>query len=77
MEKFDLFRLEQYTGCISGFGCKSDQHKGHCVCGDGLTQMLDAIRVSDGLIIAMMEHEKKDVNRIQHLNIADPDRTGL
>ena len=51
VEKFDLFRLEQYTGCISCFGCKSEQHKGHCVCRDGLTQVLDAIRESDGLII--------------------------
>ena len=51
VEKFDLFRLEQYTGCISCFGCKSEQHKGHCVCRDGLTQVLDAIRASDGLII--------------------------
>ena len=50
-EKFDLIRLEQYTGCISCFGCKREQHKGHCVCRDGLTQVLDAIRASDGLII--------------------------
>ena len=51
VEKFDLFRLEQYTGCISCFGCKREQNKGHCVCRDGLTQVLDAIRASDGLII--------------------------
>ena len=51
VEKFDLFRLEQYTGCISCFGCKSEQYTGHCVCRDGLTQVLDAIRASDGLII--------------------------
>lgn len=51
VEQFDLFRLEKYTGCISCFGCKSEQNKGHCVCRDGLTQVLDAIRASDGLII--------------------------
>ncbi len=51
LEKFDLFRLEKYTGCISCFGCKKEQHKGHCVCKDGLTPVLDAIRESDGLII--------------------------
>ena len=51
VEKFDLFRLERYTGCISCFGCKREQNKGHCVCRDGLTQVLDAIRESDGLII--------------------------
>ena len=51
VEKFDLFRLERYTGCISCFGCKREQNKGHCVCRDGLTQVLDAIREADGLII--------------------------
>ncbi len=48
---FDLFRLERYTGCISCFGCKREKNKGHCVCRDGLTPVLDAIRESDGLII--------------------------
>ena len=51
VEKFDLFRLERYTGCISCFGCKKEQHKGHCICRDGLTPVLDAIREADGLII--------------------------
>lgn len=51
MEKFDLFQLEKYTGCISCFGCKKEQNKGHCVCRDGLTEVLDAIREADGLII--------------------------
>ena len=49
--KFDLFRLEKYTGCISCFGCKKEKYKGHCVCQDGLTPVLDAIREADGLII--------------------------
>ncbi len=49
--KFDLFRLEKYTGCISCFGCKKEKFKGHCICRDGLTPVLDAIRESDGLII--------------------------
>ena len=49
--KFDLFQRERYTGCISCFGCKREQHKGHCVCRDGLTEVLDAIREADGLII--------------------------
>ena len=40
--KFDLFQRERYTGCISCFGCKRKQHKGHCVCRDGLTEVLDA-----------------------------------
>ncbi len=49
--RFDLFRLEKYTGCISCFGCKKEKSKGHCVCRDGLTPVLDAIRKADGLII--------------------------
>ena len=51
VERFDLFRLEKYTGCISCFGCKKEKFKGHCICRDGLTPVLDAIRESDGLII--------------------------
>ena len=51
VERFDLFRLERYTGCVSCFGCKREKNKGHCVCRDGLTAVLDAIRDSDGLII--------------------------
>lgn len=51
VQKFDLFRLEKYTGCISCFGCKKEKNKGHCICRDGLTPVLDAIREADGLII--------------------------
>ncbi len=51
VERFDLFRLERYTGCISCFGCKREKNKGHCICRDGLTPVLDAIREADGLII--------------------------
>ncbi len=51
VERFDLFKLERYTGCISCFGCKKEENKGHCMCKDGLTPVLDAIRESDGLII--------------------------
>lgn len=49
--RFDLFRLERYTGCVSCFGCKRERFKGHCVVKDGLTPVLDAIRTADGLII--------------------------
>ena len=51
IERFDLFRLEKYTGCISCFGCKKEKNKGRCVCRDGLRPVLDAIRESDGLIV--------------------------
>ena len=51
VQKFDLFRLEKYTGCISCFGCKREKNKSHCISRDGLTPVLDAIREADGLII--------------------------
>ncbi len=49
--RYDLFKLERYTGCISCFGCKKEQNKGHCICRDGLTQVLDDIREAEGLIM--------------------------
>ena len=49
--KFDLYRLGKFTGCISCFGCKKEKFKGHCICRDGLTPVLDAIREADGLIL--------------------------
>ncbi len=51
VQKFDLYRLEKFTGCISCFGCKREKFKGHCICRDGLTPVLDAIREADGLVI--------------------------
>ena len=51
VRQFELFRLEKYTGCISCFGCKREKNKGRCVCRDGLTPVLDAIREADGVII--------------------------
>lgn len=51
IERYDLFRLERYTGCISCFGCKKEKNKGRCICRDGLTPVLDAVREADGLII--------------------------
>ena len=51
VEKFNLFRLEKYTGCVSCFGCKKEKYKGHCIRRDGLTDVLDGIREADGLII--------------------------
>ena len=51
VERFDLFQLEKYTGCVSCFGCKKEKFKGCCIRRDALTPVLDAIRESDGLII--------------------------
>ena len=56
IQRFDLFRLERYTGCISCFGCKKEKFKGRCICRDGLTPVLDAIRESDGLIIGSQNY---------------------
>ncbi len=49
--RYDLYDLERYSGCISCFGCKTNRFRGHCVCRDGLTEVLDAIREADGLIV--------------------------
>lgn len=51
VQKFNLYDLEKFTGCISCFGCKRDAHRGECVCRDGLKPVLDAIRAADGLIM--------------------------
>ena len=40
VEKFNLFRLERYTGCVSCFGCKKEKYKGRCIRKDGLTEVL-------------------------------------
>lgn len=37
VERFDLFRLDRYTGCISCFACKKEKNKDCCACKDGLT----------------------------------------
>jgi len=47
----DLYKLEKFTGCISCFGCKLPDNLGKCICKDGLTSVLKAIRDADGLII--------------------------
>ena len=51
VEYIDLFKLEKYTGCISCFGCKRQASFGHCVCRDGLSDVLDKIRNADAFII--------------------------
>lgn len=48
---FDLYKLEQFSGCISCFGCKLPEHQGVCICKDGLTPVLEEIRTADGLIV--------------------------
>ena len=50
--RFDLYRLDKYTGCVSCFGCKKEKYKGRCIRRDGLTPVLDTIRHADALIIA-------------------------
>jgi len=51
VEFIDLFRLEKFTGCCSCFACKRDTSFGKCACRDGLSDVLDKIRIADGLIV--------------------------
>jgi len=51
VQVIDLYALPPFTGCISCFGCKLPNNLGRCVCRDGLTPVLDAIREADGLIL--------------------------
>lgn len=51
VEVIDLYKLDQFTGCVSCFGCKSESHPGQCVCRDGLSGVLEKIRQADGLIL--------------------------
>jgi len=51
VEVIDLYRLGQFTGCVSCFGCKTQAYLGQCVCRDGLTEVLKKIRTADGLIL--------------------------
>lgn len=49
--RYDLYRLERFTGCVSCFACKRKESYGICACRDALYPVLDTIRHSDGLII--------------------------
>ena len=51
VEVIDLYKLEKFTGCVSCFGCKLPDNLGKCICKDGLSPVLEAIRNADGLII--------------------------
>ena len=51
VEIVDLYRLEKFTGCVSCFGCKTQEHLGECVCKDGLADVLEKIRHADGVIL--------------------------
>ena len=51
VERLDLYKLDKFTGCVSCFGCKLPENLGKCICRDGLTPVLEAIRNADGLII--------------------------
>ena len=51
VEYISLFKLEQYTGCISCFACKLPDTYGKCMCKDGFYSVLEKISNADGLII--------------------------
>ena len=51
VQYFDLYKLENFTGCVSCFGCKRKAHEGECVIKDGLKPVLDAIKEADAVIM--------------------------
>ncbi|MBO5519642.1 MAG: flavodoxin family protein [Candidatus Methanomethylophilus sp.] len=51
VQYFDLYKLENFTGCVSCFGCKRKAHEGECVVKDGLKPVLDAIKEADAVIM--------------------------
>jgi multimeric flavodoxin WrbA len=51
VEVIDLYKLDQFMGCMSCFACKTKEHLGVCVYPDGLAPVLEKIRGADGLIM--------------------------
>ena len=51
VEKYDLYNLDKFTGCISCFGCKRKAHEGECIVKDGLKPVLDSVKQADGIIM--------------------------
>lgn len=51
VEMVNLYRVGQFTGCLSCFGCKREPNQGRCVVQDGLAPVLENIRQADGLIL--------------------------
>jgi NAD(P)H-dependent FMN reductase len=51
VEKFDLYKLDKFTGCRSCMACKRIGRAGTCYINDGLKPVLDAIKESDGIIM--------------------------
>jgi len=51
VEFIDLYKLDKFTGCISCFGCKTENHLGKCVYKDGLADALEKMRNADGIIL--------------------------
>lgn len=50
-EVVDLYRLDRFTGCVSCFGCKTQEHLGECIYQDGLADVLEKIRRADGIVL--------------------------
>ena len=48
---YDLYELDKFTGCVSCFECKLGDNKGMCMHRDGLSPVLEKIRLANGLII--------------------------
>ena len=46
VEFIDLYKLQNFKGCASCFGCKTENHAGACVLKDDLYDVLQKIRQS-------------------------------
>ncbi|MBQ3232236.1 MAG: flavodoxin family protein [Clostridia bacterium] len=51
VEFINLYKLQNFKGCASCFGCKNEAHPGACVFKDDLLEVLQKVRESDGLIL--------------------------
>jgi multimeric flavodoxin WrbA len=51
VRKFDLYKLDAFTGCKSCMACKRVGRAGTCYINDGLKPVLDAVKDADGIIM--------------------------
>ena len=51
VELGQLYKLKNYTGCMSCFGCKSGKNLGRCIYPDDYKPLLEKIHEADGLIL--------------------------
>ena len=51
VEVIDLYKLKNFKGCVSCFGCKLPEHLGKCVYSDGLLPVLEKTENANGIIL--------------------------